>query len=66
MLETAVEFMERSIRTNPDYSVTLILRAGLAMVGRSEDSSDSVRRLRTLEPTTTVDLFSARNRYGES
>jgi tetratricopeptide (TPR) repeat protein len=60
-LEQAVEVLERSLRLNPDYWLTLIPQAGLCdMVGRHEEAADAVRRLRMLEPGTSVDVYAKR------
>ena len=60
-LEQAVEVLERSLRLNPDYSLTLVLQAGLCeMLGRTEDAADAVRRLRTLEPMISADVYAKR------
>jgi TolB-like protein/Tfp pilus assembly protein PilF len=59
--EQAMEIMERAYRLNADYTPTLVLRAGLcSLAGRAEDASESVRRLRALEPTTSLDLHAVR------
>ncbi len=60
-LEQAVEVLERSLRLNPGYALSLIIQAGLfEMTGRPEDAADAVRRLRTREPLTSADVFAKR------
>ncbi len=49
------------MRLNPDYSFTLVLQAGLyELVGRPEDATEAVRRLRMLEPATSADAYAKR------
>ncbi len=60
-MEQAVEQMERSFRLNPDYPLTLVLRAGLCeLIGRREDAAECVQRLRAMEPGTSAEFHVVR------
>lgn len=60
-MEKAVEEMERSFRLNPDYPLTLVLRAALCeLTGRREDAVECVQRLRAIEPGTPAEVHTDR------
>ena len=57
----AIELAERSLRENLLHTPTLrTLAVAQALSGRLEDARETIRRVRELEPTLTVDAFRAR------
>ncbi len=59
--EQAIEAIDRAFRLNSDYPINLVVRAALCSIaGRSDDARDCIRRLRKLEPDTSIDFHAGR------
>ena len=59
--EQAIEAIDRAFRLNSDYPINLVVRTALCgIAGRSDDARDCIRRLRKLEPDTSIDVHAGR------